>query len=209
MGAWRRAAGRTRRAPVRYAVTLACAAALGATACDPVDGPGGRMNTAAVALTTDGTATRELERGHADVAWLSCTARFADRTTARGASGSAATVVRVDCQGETDDGKDITVKGTVRSVVDGDCVRGRLTARVDGKVRFQADVLGDCGAGDGHDDGGGNGGGGHDGSGKPSAPPGTQRPPPSHEPQDPRPTVTVTVTADPPPRPTCTCHPGK
>ncbi|MEU6989480.1 hypothetical protein ABZ953_02305 [Streptomyces sp. NPDC046465] len=195
----------TRRTTSLYAVALVGAAALGVTACDPVDG---EMNTSAVALTTDEMGTKELERQHADVAWLSCTASFGDRVTPRGRSASSDAVAEVDCQGETDGGKDITIKGRVRSVVDGNCVRGSLTARVGGKQWFRVDVLGNCDADDGNgDDGDGDGGGG----GKPSDPASSHRPPPSHEQPRPGPTttVTVTVTADPPPGPTCNCLPGK
>ncbi|MFH8606307.1 hypothetical protein ACH4D5_02270 [Streptomyces sp. NPDC018029] len=208
MGALRRLRGRVpgkRRPTILYAVGLAGAAALGVTACDPVDG---ELNTSAVALTTDEMATKELERQKADVAWLSCTASFDDRVTPRGRSASADAVVDVDCQGETDDGKDIGVKGKVHSVADGRCVRGDLTAKVDGKQWFRVDVLGNCGA----DDGNGDGDGGDDQpSDQPSDPPDSHRPPPSHDPPDPAPTttVTVTVTPDPPPHPTCHCVPGK
>ncbi|MEV0257193.1 hypothetical protein AB0H82_23420 [Streptomyces sp. NPDC050732] len=205
MGALRRLRGRVtgkRRPAILYAVGLAGAAAIGVTACDPVDGG---INTSAVALTTDEVGTRELERQKADVAWLSCTASFDDKVTPRGRSASADAVVDVDCQGETDDGKDITIKGKVHSVVDGGCVRGDLTAKVDGKQWFRVDVLGNCEAGDGEGDGGGGS------SEQPSDPPGSHEPPPSHDPPDPAPTatVTVTVTPDPPPHPTCTCLPGK
>ncbi|MFK4064589.1 hypothetical protein [Streptomyces sp. NPDC029674] len=199
---------RKRRPTILYAVGLAGAAALGVTACDPVDG---ELNTSAVALTTDEMGTKELERQKADVAWLSCTAGFDDRVTPRGRSASADAVVNVDCQGETDDGKDITIKGKVRSVVDGGCVRGDLTAEVDGKQWFRVDVLGNCEAGDGEGDGDGGGQPSEQPSDQPSDPPDSHQPPPSHDPPDPAPTttVTVTVTPDPPPRPTCNCVPGK
>ncbi|MFD4634079.1 hypothetical protein ACFVYR_15430 [Streptomyces sp. NPDC058284] len=201
MGALRRLRGRgaaTRRSAFLYAVGLAGAAALGVTACDPVNGD---MNSSAVALTTDELGTRALERQHTGVAWLSCTARFADKATSRGRTARDDSMVKVDCQGETDGGKDISIKGEVRSVVDGDCVRGNLTAKVDGKQRFRVDVLGNCSSG------GGGGGGGH----PTSRPTFSHHPPPSHEQPRPAPTttVTVTVTADPPARPTCECVPGK
>ncbi|MEU5581246.1 hypothetical protein ABZ791_12800 [Streptomyces huasconensis] len=203
MGAWRRLrqgnAGR-RRTPVLYAVGLAGAAALGVTACDPVNGG---LNTAAVALTTDRMGTKELERQKLDVAWLSCTARYQDRVTPKSGGPSEKAVVEVDCQGESDDDKDITIKGRVSSLVDDRCVRGNLTARVDGKEWFQVDVLGNCDAGDGEGDGG-----------TPSPPGSSHRPPsqppPSDDRPEPRPTVTVTVTVTPdPPPPTCDCLPGK
>ncbi|WP_240802896.1 hypothetical protein [Streptomyces sp. A1499] len=202
MGALRRPMGRDkgisgarRRAPVLCAAALAGAAALGVTACDPANGD---MNTSAVALTADRAGTKELERQHLDVAWLSCTARHADRVTPKsGSSAGENAAVTVDCQGRSDDGKDITVKGTVRSVVDGGCVRGDLTAKVDGKQWFRVDVLGNCDAGDDNGDGGGD-----------SEPPVSHQPP-SHEKPRPGPTTTVTVTVTPPPDPTCDCRPGK
>ncbi|WP_223832800.1 hypothetical protein [Streptomyces venezuelae] len=204
MGALRRLRGRvsgTRRTTILYAVGLVGAAALGVTACDPVNGG---MNTSAVALTVDEAGTKELERQGADVSWLSCTAGFADKVTPKNGSGPTESVIEVDCQGETDDGTDISVKGRVSSVVDGACVRGNLTAKVGGEQWFRVDVLGNCDAGDGDGDGdGGSGGGG--GGDQPSTPPTHQEPDPA-----PTPTVTVTVTADPPPpQPTCDCVPGK
>ncbi|MFF8639993.1 hypothetical protein [Streptomyces sp. NPDC015345] len=206
MGALRRLRQRhawQRRAPILYAVGLVGAATLGVTACDPANGG---LNTAAVALTTDRMGTKELERQKLDVAWLSCTARYQDRVTPKSGEPTQKAVVEVDCQGESggDDGnKDITIKGKVSSFVDDRCVRGNLTAKVDGKQWFQVDVLGDCGAGDGDGDGGS------------PAPPGSShqppsQPPPSDDRPEPRPTVTVTVTVTPaPPPPTCDCAPGK
>ncbi|WAL95448.1 hypothetical protein [Streptomyces sp. Je 1-369] len=207
MGALRRLRGRvsgTRRTTILYAVGLAGAAALGVTACDPV---ASGMNTSAVALTVDETGTKELERQGADVSWLSCTASFKDKVTPHSGSAATESVIEVDCQGETDDGTDISVKGRVSSVVDGACVRGNLTAKVGGEQWFRVDVLGNCEAGDGDGDGNGdgNGDGGNGGGEQPSTPPTHQEPDPA-----PTPTVTVTVTADPPPpRPTCDCVPGK
>ena len=194
------------------AVGFAGAAAIGAAACDPVDGG---VNTASVAITTDEMATKELERQHLDVLWISCTARYKDKVTPSSGGPERDTPVTVDCQGQaktgkgSDDTSDITVKGTVTSLVDGNCVRGNLTAKVDGKEWFRVDVLGDCAGGDDGDDngnGGGNGGGDDHGDDptKPADPPTSQQPP--------GPTVTVTVTPDPPPAtpdPTCSCFQGK
>ncbi|AZM53181.1 hypothetical protein DMA15_11730 [Streptomyces sp. WAC 01529] len=182
-----------RRTPILYAVGLAGAATLGVGACEP---GGGDLNTSAVALTVDEMGTKALERQRLDVAWISCTARYADRVTPKSGSPTRAAVVEVDCQGESDGGQDITIKGKVHAVVDGRCVRGNLTAKVDGKEWFQVDVLGNCGADDGN------------GDGKPSPPPASQ-PPPSHDEPEPGPTTTVTVTVTPPPPSTCDCAPGK
>ncbi len=195
MGALRRLQQRNvwkRRRPILGAVGLVGAAALGAGACEPV---GGGLNTSAVALTVDEMGTKALERQRLDVAWLSCTARYQDRVTPKSGAPTPESVVEVDCQGESEGGKDITITGKVRAVVDGKCVRGNLTAKVEGKEWFQVDVLGNCGADDG------------DGDGKPSPPSGS--PPPSHDEPEPGPTTTVTVTVTPPPPATCDCAPGK
>ncbi|MEU1051982.1 hypothetical protein [Streptomyces sp. NPDC005876] len=144
---------------------LVTAAVGGAAACEP-----GGLNTATVAFTTDQTVTRELNRQKADVRWLTCTASY----DGDGASASAdeKTVAEVNCEGQTDDGKDITVDGEVTRVVEGACVRGRITAKVDGKEWFRVEGLGNC-----------------------DATP-TPTPPVRHDPtgDGPRPTVTVTVT---------------
>ncbi|MFG2947528.1 hypothetical protein [Streptomyces adustus] len=112
----------------------------GAVACDP-----GGLSSASVAYTTDQTATKELQRQRVDVRWLTCTASFGDKGD-KAATASASTVATVDCQGRTDDGRDITVTGKVTRAVDGACVRGDLTAKVGGKVRFHVSGLGDCNA---------------------------------------------------------------
>jgi hypothetical protein len=114
------------------------AVAVGAVACDP-----GGLSAATVAYTTDQTVTRELERQKADVRWLTCTANFGDdgRSTP---TASEDTVADVECQGETSDGKEITVSGKVTRAVDGRCIRGDIVAKVDGKEWFHVKGLGDC-----------------------------------------------------------------
>ncbi|TGA94422.1 hypothetical protein [Streptomyces sp. MZ04] len=190
---------RGRRRRVLYAVGLAGAAVIGGAACDPVDGD---MNTSSIAITTDEMATKELERQHLGVLWISCTARFKDEVTPS-SGGPVDAVAHVDCQGQAKDGKngkgsddtgDITVKGTVTSVVDGHCVRGNLTARVDGKEWFRVDVLGDCSGGDDGNGNGGNGNGGNGNGGNGDGDHDGDKPT-----RQPGPTVTVTVTPDPPP----------
>ncbi|MGW0992107.1 hypothetical protein [Streptomyces sp. NPDC002520] len=136
--------------------------------------PGG-LGAAAVAYTTDKTATDELKRRHVDVNWLSCTADYGNHgfTPGRSPSPTESTVVSVDCQGQTGDRQKITVTGKVTKSVDGACVRGSLTATVAGRRVFHVDGLGDCSA-------------------TPApvfTPPATVRPP-----GQPEPTVTVTVT---------------
>ncbi|GAA4801730.1 hypothetical protein [Streptomyces ziwulingensis] len=125
------------------AAGLVAVAAGSAAACEP-----GGLNTATVALTTDQTVTRELERQQTDVRWLTCTASYDDDGGDRSASPSASeeTVASVDCEGETADGRDITVDGRITRVVEGACVRGELTVKVDGKERFRVNGLGNCDA---------------------------------------------------------------
>ncbi len=125
------------------AVGFAAVAVTGVAACDP-----GGLNAGAVAYTTDQTVTRELERQKADVRWLTCRATY-DKDGGDGSVGptpSESAVATVDCEGETGDGKDITVKGKVTRSVRGACVRGDLTAKVGGKVWFHVDGLGNCDA---------------------------------------------------------------
>lgn len=133
------------------AVGFVAVTATGVVACD-----GGGLNAGAVAYTTDQTVTRELERQKADVRWLTCRATYDDEVKSLPTADEKA-LAAVDCEGETDDGKDISVKGKVTRSVRGACVRGDLTAKVDGKVWFRVDGLGNCDAtpppaGDGRDD---------------------------------------------------------
>ncbi|MCL6667416.1 MULTISPECIES: hypothetical protein [Streptomyces] len=143
MGALRRIGRRPRGRRVVAGAGFALLAFGGAVACDP-----GGLSSAAVAYTTDLTATAELKRQHVDVQWLSCTANYGNNN--QNASGGAApsasetTVADVDCQGQTKDGKEITVTGKVTRAVDGACVRGDLTAKVGGKTWFHVSGLGNC-----------------------------------------------------------------
>ncbi|MZD10579.1 hypothetical protein GTW43_36705 [Streptomyces sp. SID5785] len=193
MGAWRR---------MSAAVALVAAAVAAGVACDPVDGA---LNPSTVSVTTDLTATKELERQHADVAWLSCSGTYRGSTgTGNGGatpsrSGATPDEVRVDCHGATQDGKDITVNGRVHGVVSGACVRGDLRAKIGGKEWFRLAVLGNCAAA------------------STTSPPPAGSPPPSR-PAHPAPgatrtvteTATETVTVRPPaPEPTCSCFQGK
>ncbi|MGW8064788.1 hypothetical protein ACVV2G_21575 [Streptomyces ziwulingensis] len=111
----------------------------GVGACDP-----GGLSSASVAYTTDQTVTRELQRQKAQVRWLTCTASYGDDGGT--ASAGEDTVASVDCEGKTDGGEDITVDGKVTRVVNGACVRGDLTAKVDGKEWFRVKGLGNCDA---------------------------------------------------------------
>ncbi|WP_234317307.1 hypothetical protein [Streptomyces sp. NRRL WC-3744] len=161
MGASRRIRRRSRVVALAGLVVVGGGAVV---ACQPDGG----LGSATVAYTTDQTATAALEHRHVNVSWLMCTGGYRD-DGARGGSPapSETTVVSVDCQGETDDRRKIVVAGVVTKAVDGACVRGDLTAKVDGRQVFRVDGLGNC-----------------------SATPGpTYRPPTGG-----RPTVTVTVT---------------
>ncbi|MEU6670690.1 hypothetical protein [Streptomyces sp. NPDC046727] len=153
-----------REARVVAVVGLVGVVAGAAVACQP-----GGLGSATVAYTTDRTATAALEHRQVNVAWLTCTGRDGDDTRGTSPAPTETTVVSVDCRGETDDGRKIVVAGVVTKAVDGACVRGDLTARVDGRQVFHVNGLGNC-----------------------SAPPGpTYHPPTAGQP---KPTVTVTVT---------------
>ncbi|MBX9395198.1 hypothetical protein K4749_16745 [Streptomyces sp. TRM72054] len=132
--------GRPRGRRAAGAAAVVAAGVSGLVACEP-----GAMSSVTVAFTTDELVTRELERQKADVRWLSCTADFGERSGSA-PSASVSTVADVDCEGQTSDGKDITVTGKVTRAVDGACVRGDLTAKIDGKEWFRVSGLGDCDA---------------------------------------------------------------
>ncbi|MFD7435729.1 hypothetical protein [Streptomyces sp. NPDC059861] len=140
MGASRCIRGRPRGWRAAGAVVVVVAGAGGLVACEP-----GTPSSATVAYTTDELVTRELERREADVRWLTCTADFGDRS-ASAPSASVRTVADVDCEGRTTDGRDITVTGEVTRAVGGACVRGDLTAKIDGREWFRVTGLGDCDA---------------------------------------------------------------
>ncbi|MET9440363.1 hypothetical protein [Streptomyces sp. NPDC006610] len=141
MGVWRRIRRRPRARRALAVAVVVTGAAAGAVGCEP----GTTMSSVAVSYTTDELATRELERRGAGVQWLTCTANFGDRGGAA-PSASERTVAEIDCEGRTDDGREITVTGRVTRAVDGACVRGDLTAKVGGKQLFRVSGLGDCGA---------------------------------------------------------------
>ncbi|MFJ3665016.1 hypothetical protein ACIPSE_01025 [Streptomyces sp. NPDC090106] len=138
MGALRRIWGRPRRQRGAAVAVLALAVGAGAVACDPAG-----LNSASVAYTTDQTVTKELERQKADVRWLTCQASYGTRSTPTATENA---IAEVHCTGETTDGKDIKVDGKITRVVNGQCVRGELTAKVDGKTWFQVNGLGNCNA---------------------------------------------------------------
>jgi hypothetical protein len=170
-----RLGSRGRRRAVAVA-GLVVAVGGGVVACDP-----GGLGSATVSYTTDQTMTKELERRNVGVQWLTCTASVnngsGNKGSTSGSSPSASenTYADVDCQGKTTDGKDITVTGKVTRAVNGRCVRGDLTIKIDGRQWLRVSGLGNCDA--------------------PSTP--TRTPPVTWQPPDngqPAPTVTVTVT---------------
>lgn len=183
MGARRRIrAYRTGGRRLLLGVGLAVGAVAGLVACE-----GGGLNTGAIAYTTDQMGTKELERQGVDVQWLTCTASYdsdsgddgnnsGDDNKSQSPSSSVNAVANVDCTGKDKEGRDLTLTGKVTKEVNGKCVRGDLTAKVDGKERFHVDVLGDCDAPD------------------PTPSAGLTDPDQPDQPDRPGPTVTVTVT---------------
>ncbi|MFJ9818248.1 hypothetical protein ACIRU3_23870 [Streptomyces sp. NPDC101151] len=169
MGVLRRIRRRPRPVRVLAVAGLAVASVGAVTACRPGD-----LSSASAAYTTDQTATAKLKRQHVDVSWLSCTGNYGKGgyTPGKPPSPTESTVVSVDCQGQTTDGRKITVTGKVTKAVDGACVRGDLTARVGGRQVFHVSGLGDCDATKGP----------------------TYKPPVTYRPPGGQPTVTVTVT---------------
>ncbi|MER5357917.1 hypothetical protein [Streptomyces sp. NPDC002785] len=103
------------------------------------------MNSASIAVTTDRAGTSALERNGVDVRWLNCTADIeGSQVVGASPSASAHHTAVVDCTGKAGNGKDITITGKVTQELDGQCVRGDLTAKTGGKVVFRADALGSC-----------------------------------------------------------------
>jgi hypothetical protein len=179
---------------------LVAAVVAAGVACEPVDGT---LNPSTVSVTTQLAATKELDRQHADVAWLGCSGAYDSRTATAG-SAAGADDIRVDCRGTTKDGKGIVVKGRVHGVVSGACVRGKLRATVGGKEWFKVSVLGNCAAAPSTSAPGS--------TRAPQSP--TYSPPPATYPPAPGATRTVTetatVTVQPPaPDPNCSCFQGK
>ncbi|MEV3855456.1 hypothetical protein AB0J38_14150 [Streptomyces sp. NPDC050095] len=163
---------------------LVVAAVTAGVACQPVDG---QLTPANVASTTDREATVELNRQHANVQSLSCTASYSNGREVKGSS--TPDEVTVDCRGKAKEGRNLTLKGWAYGVVPGRCVRGSFIARIDGKVWFHLQVLGNCATPDS----------------TPRAPGSDDKPAPKpKEHRTPRtPTVTKTVTV------TVTAQPGK
>ncbi|MDW6062816.1 hypothetical protein SAZ11_38465 [Streptomyces sp. FXJ1.4098] len=121
---------------------VAAALTIGAVAaCEPRDDTG--LNAIGVAVTTDRVSTRALEKGGIDVRWMTCNADVKGKHTSGPSQDAKASV---HCRGKTDDDRTIKVSGTVTYERKNICVRGDLTAKVDGHQVFQANVIGDCNA---------------------------------------------------------------
>ncbi|MER7344128.1 hypothetical protein ABT390_01830 [Streptomyces aurantiacus] len=198
MGALRRIPHTRRARRALVAASAVAAAGLGLAACDPVEG---NMSTSAVAITTDKMGTRELERQHAEVDWLTCTASFVGRDK-KVSESDESREAEVDCRGQTDDDKEITIKGRVTDVTNGACVRGNLTAEIGRQEWFRVDVLGNCDSrpddDNGNDDSGNDGNGGdHNDDGGNDNNDGGNDNDAGHDKPDPGPTATVTVTERP------------
>ncbi len=138
-----------RRGRALCAAAVVGAAVVAVTGCEPT---GGSISSATIAITTDRVTTEALERGGVGVRWMSCNADFrSGRTAGTDASASPSrnerageTDARVDCQGRTENDKDIRIRGRVTYVREDHCVRGDLTGQVDGRKVFQANVIGEC-----------------------------------------------------------------
>jgi hypothetical protein len=139
MRAWRRPR-RTR--PALLVGAVAAVVAVAVSACEP---HGQGISAVDVGVTTDKVSTEALERGGITVQWLTCTADLKSDPTA-GSSATPDTDASVDCRGRTGDLRDLTVTGTVTYVREGRCVRGDLTAAVDGHQVFRANLIGVCGS---------------------------------------------------------------
>ncbi|QKV97856.1 hypothetical protein HUT19_27510 [Streptomyces sp. NA02950] len=137
------------------------AAVVAVTGCDPEDNG---VSSIVVAVTTDKVASRALEKGGVDVRWMTCNADLkGGRTAGASASGDTnrerdegtETDASVDCRGETENDKKIKITGKVTFVRKNHCVRGQLTASVDGHRAFEARVIGECDGGRDDDRGSG------------------------------------------------------
>ncbi|MFI9200441.1 hypothetical protein [Streptomyces sp. NPDC053048] len=156
MGALRR----VRPDRARYAAGAAAlvgAAVVALTGCEATG-----LEASAVAVTTQKLAAASLDHQGAKAAWLNCKGKAENGGTDAGGATHPVTVVGVDCEGRTEQGKKIIVFGRVTGITGQACVRGLLTAKVDGRTVFSVSVLGDCS---------------HTGGGKPPAPPKPPSPP--------------------------------
>ncbi|MFH8368988.1 hypothetical protein [Streptomyces sp. NPDC018031] len=130
------------------AVVAVTGAVIGLTvACEPDEDRG--LSAIGVAYTTDKVATEALERGHVQVRWMTCSgdAKGDERVGRSGSSRPPVREVSVRCRGRAEkNDADIRVEGVVTHERQGACVRGDLTAKLDGRQVFRADVIGDCGS---------------------------------------------------------------
>ncbi|MBT2383514.1 hypothetical protein [Streptomyces sp. ISL-11] len=169
------------------------------TGCEP--GVGG-LDSVIVAVTTDQRATARLQQEGYYVQWLTCIGTAEQGGTTDKGSPRPVTAVGVDCEGRTGGNQKIIVYGRVTGIHGQSCVRGRLTAKVDGKTAFTASVLGEC-SGEGVTGGG---------DSKPDQPPKSQTPPKTQKPGDhdspAKPGRTTRPPTGPSPSPDCTDKPA-
>ncbi|AZK94005.1 hypothetical protein [Streptomyces tsukubensis] len=144
----RRTVGTRGTAAVRLralaAAVAVAAAAAGTTACEPRERT---LSSSSVAMTTKHTARATLERIGFDIRSFSCTATVAGERSRTGPSAvpaGAPGTATVACEGSTRTGQAVALKGKVTDETAGACVRGDLDARVDGKLVFEAQYLGQC-----------------------------------------------------------------
>ncbi|MFF4530334.1 hypothetical protein ACFY1P_13750 [Streptomyces sp. NPDC001407] len=112
------------------------------TGCEPT-GAGG-LDAITVAVTTGKRATDELKREGYDVRWISCAGKAEDAGVTDKGSPRPVSAVGVDCEGRTGGGGKIIVFGRITGISGQACVKGRITAKVDGRTVFVVSVLGDC-----------------------------------------------------------------
>ncbi|WKK22014.1 hypothetical protein QZH56_24810 [Streptomyces olivoreticuli] len=189
MGALRRIRGRVRRMLCAAgAAALMGPALLALTGCEPT---GDGLDAITVAVTTGKRATDELKHEGYDVRWVSCSGKAEDGGVTDKGSPRPVPAIGVDCQGRTGGGGKIIVFGRVTGISGDACVKGRVTAKVDGRTVFVVRVLGDCSRASASSGGG------------PQSPPAGHSVSPSCSPSG------RGVSTPPPPPPTPSLLPGK
>jgi len=112
----------------------------GLVACDP-----GGIGATGVANTTGAVAKEELQRRGVAVRWINCTGQYVSSSESPEVPvAGEVSGVSVDCDGKTEDGRDVVVTGRVTRAVEGACVRGDLSADVGERQVFRVSGLGEC-----------------------------------------------------------------
>ncbi|MFD0383982.1 hypothetical protein ACFQ2B_21790 [Streptomyces stramineus] len=127
---------------VAAVVALLGPAALALSGCEPASADG--LDAVTAAVTTDKRATGLLKDKGYPVQWMTCTGRVEDPGANDKGSPHPVSAIGVECEGRTGGGQKIIVYGRVTGMHGETCVRGRLTAKVDGKTAFSVAVLGEC-----------------------------------------------------------------